>query len=115
MNQFSLHKEIQILINIKHKKFQKDNGRKGIKLNQTRHKSMRNPERTCQNKMLLPAHFKNAYKMKFTDLLRLPFLDQPESDVVVFAMIYSDIFEDLVTKRKHGIYKNDKVKFNETK
>ena len=41
--------------------------------------------------------------MEFDDHSWLPFLDQPKSDVVVFAIIYFEIYKNLVTKWEHGI------------
>ena len=45
----------------------------------------------------------NACKLRFSDHLWLPFLDQPQSDVLVFAIIYFEIYINLVIERKHGI------------
>ena len=46
---------------------------------------------------------KNACKLEFADNLLLPYLDQPQSDIVVFAIIIFHIYNILVTKCKHGI------------
>ena len=41
---------------------------------------------------------KGACKLEFADHLWLPFLDQPQSDIVVFAIINFQIYNILVTK-----------------
>ena len=56
---------------------------------------------------------KNACKLEFADHLWLLFFDQPQSDVVDFALIYFHICIILVTKRKHVIVPNDIITFNE--
>ena len=45
--------------------------------------------------------------MEFSNHLWLQFLDQTQSDVVVFTIIYSDIYKKLVTEWKYGISTND--------
>ena len=55
----------------------------------------------------------NACKLQFVDHLWLPFLYQPQSDIVVYEMITFHIYKILVTKWKHGIVPNDVIKFNE--
>ena len=45
--------------------------------------------------------------MNFTCSLWLPFLDQPQQDVVVFAIIYFDNYKYLVIEWKNGISIND--------
>ena len=56
---------------------------------------------------------KNACKLEFEDHLWLTFLDQPQSEIVVFAIITFHIYTIIVTKWKHGIYTNDLITFNE--
>ena len=56
---------------------------------------------------------KNACKLEFLDHLWLPFLDQPQFDIVVFAIINFQIYNNLVTKQKHGIGPNYFITFNE--
>ena len=43
-------------------------------------------------KLFLVVIPKNAYKLKFDDNLWLPFLDQPQSDIVVFEIINLRIY-----------------------
>ena len=45
--------------------------------------------------------------------LWLPFLDQPQSEIVVFVINIYQIYKILVTKGKHGIVPNDIIIFNE--
>ena len=56
---------------------------------------------------------KIACKLEFSDHLWLPFIDQPQSDIVVFAMITFQIYNILVTKWKQGISPNDMITLNE--
>ena len=46
------------------------------------------------------------------DHLWLPFLDQPQYDIVVFAIINCHIYNILVSKWKHGIFPIDIFTFN---
>ena len=48
----------------------------------------------------------------FLDHLWLQFLDQTQSDIVVFAIIYFQIYNMLVTKWKHRIVPNDIISFD---
>ena len=41
---------------------------------------------------------KNACKLIFSDHLRLPFLDQPQSEIVFFAIITFQVYNILVKK-----------------
>ena len=43
----------------------------------------------------------------------LTFLDQPQSDIVVFAIIIFQIYNIIITKWKHVIGYNDIITFNE--
>ena len=56
---------------------------------------------------------KKAYKLEFVDHLWLSFLDQPQSDIVVFTIITFQIYNILVLKWKHLIYPIDIITFNE--
>ena len=56
---------------------------------------------------------RNAYKLEFADHIWLPFLDHPQSDVVVFALISSCIYKFLLTEWKHGIVHDDMISFSE--
>ena len=52
--------------------------------------------------------------MDFTGRFWSPFLDQPQSYVVVFEMISFEIYKTLVTEYKHLMYINYLITFNET-
>ena len=52
---------------------------------------------------------KNAQGLEFAHHLWLPFIDQHQSDVVVFAIINFQIYNILVQKCKHEIGTNDKI------
>ena len=73
--------------------FNKHNGRKKRKLDMSKHKAMRIPDRICQNNKNLPVIVIpiKACRIEFDDHLWLPFLDQPQSDVVVFVIFHFDI------------------------
>ena len=43
-------------------------------------------------KLLLTFHPKNVSKLEFADNLWLTFLDQPQSDILIFAMINFHIY-----------------------
>ena len=45
--------------------------------------------------------------------LWLPFLDQPQSDIVVFSIIIFQIYNIILKKWKHGIDHNYIITFNE--
>ena len=62
--------------------------------------------------MFVPVHASNACKVKIPDHLWLPFIDQLQSDEVVFSMIYFYVYKYLVTKWKHGISINGMEEFN---
>ena len=61
----------------------------------------------------MTVHAKNSYKSEFSNHLWLPFCDQPQSDIVVFARITLYMYKILVTKWKHGIRTNYIITFNE--
>ena len=57
---------------------------------------------------------KNSYKMNFTDHLWLQFLDQPQSDAVLFAInFFLKHILNILTDWKHGISTDDIIPFNE--
>ena len=56
---------------------------------------------------------KNAGKLEFIDNLWLPFLDQPQSGIVVFPRINFQIYNILVSKWKHGIGNIEIITFND--
>ena len=56
---------------------------------------------------------KSSCKLEIVDHLWLPFLDQPHSEIVVFAIINFQIYNILVLKRKHEIVPIDIITFNE--
>ena len=55
---------------------------------------------------------KNARKLEFVDHLWLPFLDEPQSDILVFSLFSCKIYTILVSKWKHGIGIIDIITFN---
>ena len=44
---------------------------------------------------------------------RIPFLDQPQSDIVVFSIINFQIYYIILSEWKHGIGHIDIITFNE--
>ena len=92
--------------------FREKNGIKRRKLNVNKHKAIRITDRIFH--FVLEVNTRNACKMKFTDHLWLPFLDKPQSDDILFAMIYLSANKNIVTERKHVISKNGIIKSNET-
>ena len=56
---------------------------------------------------------KNACKLESADHLWLPYLDKPQPDIIVFAIITYQIYNILVTKWKHRIGTNDITSLNE--
>ena len=73
--------------------FSKNNGIKIRKSNMNKHRNTIILDCICQKnkKLFVIVNPRNACKMGFSDHLWLPFLDQPQSYVVAFAMIYFDI------------------------
>ena len=71
-----------------------NDGRKIGKLNMNKQKYMRIPDHICKNNkhLFVTVNTRSACKLEFSDHLWLPFIDQPQSDVVVFAMIYFHIY-----------------------
>ena len=80
-----------------------------------KHKAIKIPDGSFQtNKKLFDmVNPKSACKLEFADHLWIPFLDQPQSDVVDFAILYFHIHIMLVTEWKHGIGPNYIITFNE--
>ena len=72
------------------------------------HKDMRIPVDIYQTnkKLLNTVQPKNTCKLEFADHLWLPFLDQLQSDIVVFATITFQVYNILAKKWKHGIGPN---------
>ena len=64
-----------------------------------KHKPMIIPDLICQNnnKLFVMINLRNTCKLEFADHLWIPSMDQPQSDVVVFAIIYFHIYINLVT------------------
>ena len=56
---------------------------------------------------------KNACRLEFADHFWLLILDQPQSDIVVFEIIYFQIHHIILSKWKHGIVPMDILTFNE--
>ena len=79
-----------------------------------KHKNMRSLFRICQNnkKLFVTVNPKNPWKLEFTDHLWIPFIDQLQSDVVVFEIFSFQIYK-LVTEWKHGTSTSDIITFNE--
>ena len=78
------------------------------------HKAMIIPDGLFQTnkKLFVVIHPRNVCKVEFAGHLWLPFLDKPQSHVVVFTIITFQIDNILVTKWKHGIGTNDIIIFN---
>ena len=55
------------------------------------------------NKLFVTINPINACKLELAGNLWIPFLDQPQLDVVVFSIITFQIYKILVPKWKHGI------------
>ena len=74
--------------------FQINDGRKIRKLNMNKQKSMRITDHICKNNkhLFVTVNPRSACKLEFSDHLWLPFIDQPQSYVVVCAMIYFHIY-----------------------
>ena len=69
--------------------------------------------RQTNNKFSVLVQPKNACKLEFSYYVWLPFLYQPQSDIVLFAMINFHIYNIIVTKCKHVIGPNIITSFNE--
>ena len=79
------------------------------------HKAMQIPVNIYQenNNFFVLVQPKNARKLEFTDHLWLPYLDKPQSDIIVFSIITYQIYNILVTKWKHRIGTYDITSLNE--
>ena len=79
------------------------------------HKAMRIPVYIHQtNKTFaVTVQQKHACGLEFVDSLCIIFLDQPQSDIVVFVIITFQIYNILVTKRKRVRGTNYVITFNE--
>ena len=53
--------------------------------------------------MFVTINYRNSYIVALPDHLWLPFIDKPQSYVVVFAMIYSEVYKYLIPKCEHRI------------
>ena len=80
------------------------------------HKAMIITDCMCQTNEKLFAAFnpKDTSKLEFADYLWLPFLDQPQSDVVLLSSSIFDLYKSHVTYWKYEISTNYKITFNET-
>ena len=79
------------------------------------HKTMRIPVdiHDTNKRFTVTVQPNNACRSEFIDHLWLPFLDQPQFEIVVFAIITFQIYHIIVSKWKHGIGPIDIVTFNE--
>ena len=89
--------------------------RKGRKYDKKIHKSMIIPVdiNEINKHFTVTVQPKNACKLEFVDHLWLPFIDQPQSDILVFEIITFHIYNIIISKRKHGIGPIDIITFNE--
>ena len=58
-----------------------------------RHKAMRFSEQTCKKKFIT-LNSKNECKIKFTNNVQVPYLDQPQPDILylqLFTLTYTNI------------------------
>ena len=78
------------------------------------HKAMRIPVDIYQGtkNLFVTVQPKNACKFESADHLWLPFIDQPQSDIIVSAIVSFHVYNVIVTKCKHGIVHNDIITFN---
>ena len=99
MNHISLPKTISsriqmnILFNTKDERNRKRcdrNIHKSMRITVDNHETKKNSTVTVQQN--------NACKLEFADHLWLPYLDQPQSDIVVFANITFQIYHFIVSK-----------------
>ena len=86
-------------------------------------RNKRRCDRKIHNAMIIPVDIdgkkvtvivqqKNACKLEFVDHLWLPFLHQPQSDIVVFVVIHFQVYNILVSKWKHEICPIEIITFN---
>ena len=78
------------------------------------HLTMRITDGICDTnkKLFVTVNPKTPCKLEIADKLWLTFINQPQSYVVVFVMIYFQMFKTLVTEFKHAIGPDDIIKFN---
>ena len=95
--------------------FNNNYGRKRGKYGRNIQKAMIIPGGIYQTKkrLFVTAEPKNVCELGFADHWWLPFLDQSQSDIIVFAIITFQIYTILVQKWKYGIGPNDIISFNE--
>ena len=95
--------------------FKRKNRIKISNLNTNKQKYMIIPDFICKTnkKLFVTINPKNAHKLEFSDHSCLPFIDQPQPDIVVFEIISFRIYKNLVTEWKHRISTNDIITFNE--
>ena len=79
------------------------------------HKAVRVPVDVHERnkKFTVTVQPKNACKLEFVDNLWLPFLDKPQSYILVFAITTVQIYNILVSQWRHGIGPIDIITFNE--
>ena len=79
------------------------------------HKDIRIPVDINQpnKKFSVTVQPKNVCKLEFADNIWLPFLDQPQSDIVVLVIIAFHVYNILFKKWKHVICPNDIITFIE--
>ena len=79
--------------------FKNNNATKKGKLNMNIDKTMRISDGSPHNnkKLYVTVNTKPSCKLEFLDHLWLPFIGQPQSDVIVFAMISLYIYKIIVT------------------
>ena len=53
------------------------------------------PHFQTNKKLFVTVNPKKSCRLEFSDHLWLPFIDQPHSDVVIFAIIYFQIYQNL--------------------
>ena len=75
--------------------FEKNNATKRGKSNMNKHKVVIITGQIYQNnkKLFVTFNSRNECRMDFADRLWLPFIDQSQSDVVVFVIIYFCIYK----------------------
>ena len=88
--------------------------RKGRICDRKIHKDMKIPVDIHERnkKFIVTVQPKNACKLEFVDNLLLPFLDQPQSHIVVFSVISFQIYRIIVSKWKFVIVPIDIITFH---
>ena len=105
-----LSSQIQINMLVKN-----NDERKRRRCDRNIHKHMGIPVGIYQTneKLFVTVQPNNECKLEFADILWLPFVVQPQYDIVVFSIITFQIYNILVTKWKHGTVTDDLITFNE--